>query len=134
MLLHLAQRQGQHGRERGFGAWTERQVVGLHVPDGPLAFTPAHEQQGCTVAARGVGRVVYPGRDGVRLPVGAAERGRALVDGLIPAERRIVDYFRRTDSFTTLPTMNTMLAGRSARRRMRYGYQWVPKGTYTRTL
>src|SRR6266571_1764010 len=47
----------------------------------------------------------------------------------LPAEGGVVDYLRRMDSFTTLPTMNTMLAGRSARRRMRYGYQCVPKGT-----
>ena len=29
--------------------------------------------------------------------------------------------------------MKATFAGRSARRRMRYGYHWVPNGTYTRT-
>ncbi len=32
------------------------------------------------------------------------------------------------DSFTTLPAMNSTFAGRSASRRIRYGYQCVPKG------
>ena len=32
-------------------------------------------------------------------------------------------------SLTMLPAMKAMLAGRSARRRMRYGYHCVPNGT-----
>jgi len=104
------------------------------VTDGPLTFSPTNEEQRGTVAPGGVGLVVRPRRNGVRLAVGAAEGGWALVDALISAERGVVDYFRRSDSFTTFPTMKTMLAGRSARRRIKYGYQCVPKGTYTRTL
>lgn len=134
MLFHLAQGEGQHGLERRFRRRTEREVVGLDVTDGPFTFSPTNEEQCGPVPTCGVRRVVRPRGDRVRLPVGTAEGGRALVDLLIAAEGRIVDYFRRKDSFTTLPTMNTMLAGRSARRRIRYGYQWVPKGTYTRTL
>lgn len=37
-----------------------------------------------------------------------------------------------TISRITLAAMNARLAGRSARRRMRYGYHCVPNGTYTR--
>jgi len=129
VLLHFAQREGQQGRESGVGCRTEGEVVGLHVTDRLVAPTPAHEQQRGAVATGGVRRIVYPGRDGVRVTIRAAEGGGALVDELIAAEGRIVDYFRRKDSFTTLPTMKTMLAGRSARRRIRYGYQCVPKGT-----
>src|SRR5690606_6013230 len=38
----------------------------------------------------------------------------------------------RTISRTMLPVMNARFAGRSASRRMRYGYHCVPNGTYTR--
>ena len=134
MLFHVAQGEGQHGLERRFRRRTEREVVGLDVTDGTFPFSPTNEEQCSPVATCGVRRGVRPRGDRVRLPVGAAEGGRALVGLLIAAEGRIVDYFRRKDSFTTLPTMNTMFAGRSASRRMRYGYQCVPKGTYTRTL
>jgi len=99
------------------------------MPDRQRAVTPTHEHQCGTVATRGVGHVVHQGRDGIRLAVGAAECGRALVDLLIPAEGRVVCYFRRKDSFTTLATMNAMFAGRSASRRIKYGYQCVPNGT-----
>ena len=99
------------------------------MTDGSLAALPTDEEERGPVPARGVRRIAHPGRHGIRLTVGAAEGGWALVDVLIAAEGRVVDYFRRRDSFTTLPTMNTMLAGRSARRRIRYGYQCVPKGT-----
>ena len=34
---------------------------------------------------------------------------------------------------TALRRKNQRFAGRSARRRIRYGYQWLPYGTYTRT-
>ncbi len=134
MLLHLAQAEGQHGLERRLGCRTEGEVVGLDVTDGPFTFAPTNEEQGGAVATGGVRLVVRPRGNGVRLTVGAAEGGRALVDALIAAECGVVDYFRRRDSFTTFPTMKTMLAGRSARRRIKYGYQCVPKGTYTRTL
>lgn len=96
---------------------------------GSLATVPTDEEQRGPVPAGGVRCIVHPGRYGIRLAVRAAEGGGPLVDLLIAAECGVVDYFRRRDSFTTLPTMNTMLAGRSARRRMRYGYQCVPKGT-----
>ena len=36
-------------------------------------------------------------------------------------------------SRTMLPVMKAMFAGRSASRRMRYGYHCVPNGMYTRT-
>jgi len=134
MLFHLAQGEGQHRLERRVGRRTEREIVGLDVADGPFTLSPTNEEQGGPVATGGVRLVVRPRGDRVRLTVGAAEGGRALVGALIPAERRVIDYLRRRDSFTTLPTMKTMLAGRSARRRIRYGYQCVPKGTYTRTL
>jgi hypothetical protein len=134
VLFHLAQGEGQHRLERRVGRRTEREIVGLDVADGPFPFSPTNEEQCGPVATGGVRLVVRPRGDRVRLAIGAAEGRRALVDLLIAAEGRIVDYFRRKDSFTTLPTMNTMLAGRSARRRIRYGYQWVPNGTYTRTL
>lgn len=134
MLFHLAQAEGQHGLERRLGCRPEGEVVGLDVADGPFTLSPTNEEQRGAVATRGVRLVVRPCGDGVRLTVGAAKSGRPLVGALIAAERGVVDYFRRRDSFTTFPTMKTMLAGRSARRRMRYGYQCVPKGTYTRTL
>lgn len=134
MFFHLAQREGQDERERRLGCRTEGEVVGLDVTNGPFTFSPPNEEQGGAVATGGVRVVVGPRGNGVRLTVGAAEGGRALVGALIAAERRIVDYFRRRDSFTTFPTMKTIFAGRSARRRIRYGYQCVPKGTYTRTL
>lgn len=136
MLFHLAQRQREQRRESGIGGRTEREVVGLEMTDRLVASSPAHEQQRGTVAPLGAGGggIVHPRRHGVRLAVGATEGGRALVGLLVAAEGRVVDYFRRRDSFTTLPTMNTMFAGRSASRRMRYGYQCVPNGTYTRTL
>ena len=38
------------------------------------------------------------------------------------------------DSRSTALTMNIALPGRSAMRRMKYGYQASPKGVYTRTL
>ena len=104
------------------------------MTDGPFPFAPTNEEQGGAVATGGVRVVVRPRGNGVRLTVGGAEGGRALVDALIAAEGGVVDYVRRRDSFTTFPTMKTMFAGRSARRRIRYGYQCVPKGTYTRTL
>jgi hypothetical protein len=134
VLFHVAQGEGQHGLERRFWRRTEREVVGLDVTDGPFTLSPTNEEQGGAVATGGVRVVVRPRRNGVRLTVGAAEGGRALVGALIAAKRGVVDYFRRKDSFTTFPTMKTMLAGRSARRRIKYGYQCVPKGTYTRTL
>ena len=134
MLFHFAQREREHWCERRLGCRAESEVVGLHVTDGPFTFSPTNEEQGGAVATGGVGLVVRPRGNGVRLTVGAPEGGRALVNALISAERGVVDYFRRRDSFTTFPTMKTMLAGRSARRRIRYGYQCVPNGTYTRTL
>ncbi len=104
------------------------------MTNGPFTFSPTNEEQGSAIATSGVGVVVRPRGHGVRLTIGAAEGGGALVDALVAAERGVVDYFRRRDSFTTFPTMKTMFAGRSARRRIKYGYQCVPKGTYTRTL
>ena len=104
------------------------------MTDGPLAFSPTNKEQRGTVAPGGIWLVVRPSRNGVRLTIAAAERRGPLVGALITAEGGVVDYVRRRDSFTTLPTMKTMLAGRSAKRRIRYGYQCVPKGTYTRTL
>jgi hypothetical protein len=38
-------------------------------------------------------------------------------------------FFPPTISRTTFPVMNARFAGRSARRRMRYGYHCVPNGT-----
>jgi hypothetical protein len=43
-------------------------------------------------------------------------------------ERKIHIYFLKK-----FEMKNQILAGRSANLRMKYGYQWVPKGTYTRT-
>src|SRR5213076_3250577 len=94
---------------------------------------PAHEQQRRTIAAPGVRGVVHVGPDRVGLAVAPGERGRALVHSLIAAQRT-VRQLRRRDSRSMLPTRNATFAGRSASRRMREGYHWVPNGTYTRTL
>ncbi len=119
MLLHVAESEPQQRLERLRRRPAERQVLGLKMPHGPVAgFGPADEEQGRAVPAVGVGGVVDEGGDGVCLPVRAAEGGRPLVRPLVPAERA-VRQFRRSDSFTTLPSRNARLAGRSARRRMR---------------
>ena len=82
-------------------------------------------------------------------PIDTVEGGRTAVHGLIATERALVPLrmirgmmmsgvraqraeLPLTISRRMFPAMNAMLAGRSASRRMRYGYHWVPKGTYTR--
>ena len=66
----------------------------------------------------GVGLVIDIHRDRVGLSVAAGEGGGPLVLGHVPAQRELA-HRRDTDSLSTLPIMNAMLAGRSARRRMR---------------
>ena len=97
------------------------EILGLQVAVGAVAvFRPAHKQQRRAVPAVGVRIVVRQRRHRVGPPVAAAERRRPSVDALVAAQGGlIVAQRRRSDSFTTLPKMNPMLAGRSARRRMR---------------
>ena len=119
MMLQLVQREREQRREccrrRGAGA----EVLGLEMPDRPVARVgPLHEQQGGAVAALRIRRLVHERPHRVGSPVGAAERGGALVHAPVAAER-IVRQLRRRDSRSTLPSRNATLAGRSARRRMR---------------
>src|SRR5207248_2403320 len=134
MMLQLVQREREQRRECFRRRRPGGEVFGLEMADGPVARVgPLHEQQGRTVAALRVRRLVHERAHRVGSPVGAAERGGALVHAPVAAER-VVRQLRRRDSRSTLPSRNATLAGRSARRRMRYGYHWVPNGTYTRTL
>ena len=103
----------------------EGEIIGLEVPDRLLpGVGPTHEQQRRAEAPGGIGIVVDEGGNGVGRAIGAAECRGALVDPQIPAQRPVVfAQRRRSDSRTTLPRMKPMFAGRSARRRIRYGYQ-----------
>src|SRR5262249_35156635 len=115
------------------GRGSEGEIVGFQVTH-RRALAPAHEQQRRTVAAPPslAGRSVGKSVDGIRLAVGGSERGRASMDLLITAQRRVVHQGgerRCRDSLRMLVVMNAMFAGRSASRRIRYGYQCVPNGT-----
>jgi len=119
MRLHVAQGEPEERLERVRRGAAERQVLGLEMPDRPVPrLGPADEEQGRPELAVRVGGVVYEGGDGVCLAVRTAEGGRPLVRPLVSPER-VVRQLRRRDSFTTLPSRNARLAGRSARRRMR---------------
>src|SRR4029079_13323581 len=108
---------------------------------------PFHEENERRPRRRFVRRLFRHQLDAIGEPVTPFERRRPVVHrgvasdrGLVAlgvirrAEPRVAHYdFRRWNiSRTTLPVMNATLAGRSARRRMRYGYHCVPNGTYTR--
>ncbi len=125
MRFHVRQGEPQDGRQRRIGCRAEREVVGLEVADRLVAGNgPAHEQQRGAEAPGGIGIVVDKRGNGVRCAITAAERRGALVNPQIPTQRPIVlTQRRRNDSRTTFPRMNPIFAGRSARRRIRYGYQ-----------
>jgi len=62
--------------------------------------------------------VIHEDAHRIGVPVRAPKGGRPPVGGHVAAEGK-VGHRRFTDSRTMLPSMNAMLAGRSARRRMR---------------
>src|SRR5437660_7446347 len=133
MVFHVGERQREDRLQRGLWCGCLEQVIRLEMTDRSLRF-PANEQQRRPEAAVRVGLLVHERRHGVGVAVRASERGGASVHRLIATQGIVGAQRRRNDSFTTLPRMNARFAGRSARRRIRYGYQWVPKGTYTRRL
>src|SRR5438309_1541592 len=129
VLLHHLERQREHLSQRLSGRLPPGEVLGLDVAHRAIArLGPAHEEESRAVASGRIRRIVHERGDGVRLTVLAAERRRPLVHPLVTAQRAVVQL-RRNDSLTTLPSRNAMFAGRSASRRMRYGYQWLPNGT-----
>src|SRR5258705_939129 len=121
--------------------------VGLQMSAGDgISLAPAHEKK---VRPDGSGLVVgHVGDDldAVGRAVAPFERRGSIVHGHVPADRVWIALrmiigeesahacYRRlpTISLKTLPVRNATLAGRSASRRMRYGYHCVPNGTYTR--
>src|SRR5437762_850185 len=134
MRFDVSQRQRQQRRERFVGRRTVGEVIGLEMPDGLRLCAPADEQQSRAVAAGLIG-VRRERGNRVGLAIGSTERRGTSVHLLITAQRRVVHQRRRwTDSLRMFVVMNAMFAGRSARRRIRYGYQCVPNGTYTRML
>src|SRR2546425_7766496 len=95
MGFHRRQRQGEDRRQGLVGCVAEGQVVGLEMSRGTVrAGGPLEEQEGCPVAATGVGRVVDEGGYRVGQAVRAAERGSALVDPLVAAEGVVVGHLR----------------------------------------
>jgi len=70
----------------------------------------------------------------VRGSVGTFERRWAFMFLEVTTEKRVRAHLENMASFKTLIVMKAMLAGRSANRRIRYGYHCVPNGTYTRML
>src|SRR5687767_818477 len=133
MRFHLCEAQRQHGSERLFSRGAEREKVGLEMADRLVAVPPPDEHERRAIPSR-LGGVVGERRDRVGLAVVRAERGGTPVHLLIAAQGGVFRHFGWTDSFNTFERMKAILAGRSARRRMRYGYQCVPNGTYTRML
>src|SRR5207247_10810692 len=107
----------------------------LQVPPLPLpaSVAPTDDHQRRAEVSR-FGCVVGERSDRICSTIRGPERGRPSVHLLVATERRVVHQRRCTDSFSTLATMNATLAGRSASRRIKYGYQCVPNGTYTRML
>ena len=118
--------------------------------------TPAEEEQEGRPLRTGVVDLIDAELDRIRKSVAALERRRSAVhkgvsaDGVGVAQTVVrremlpthgftlrprtscTDHALRrppTQSLTTLPAMNAMFAGRSARRRIRYGYHCVPNGT-----
>src|SRR5205085_10025362 len=81
-----------------------------------------------------LGAAIGEGDNRIGWTIPGPDRGRPSVHLLVTAECGVVHQRRCTDSLSTLVTMNATFAGRSASRRIRYGYQCVPNGTYTRTL
>ncbi len=135
MVLDFVKRERTDRFRSGFGICTIRQVIGFQMADGLIAGRrPAYEQERRTEPASLVRRVVNVFGHRVRRPVGAFKRRRPVVDLNVPPQRGVADHRRDTLSFTILATMKLMFAGRSAKRRIKYGYQLVPKGMYTRTL
>ena len=113
-----------------------------------LAITPAHEQQIRAPWCRGISGFVGQNIRRIGKPVHALKSRRTCVDRHVSTKRAFIacgvigrqmvafvsffvlaQLFLVNASFTMLPAMNAMLAGRSARRRMRYGYHCVPNGT-----
>ena len=128
----------------------------------PLHFRftapPLHEKEVRAPWCRGIARRVRDDVNGIRETIHTFERRRTSVHGHIAAECTLIPLvvlggqvltvvtqrdpllapFVALDedplniSFTMFPVMKARFAGRSASRRMRYGYHCVPKGTYTR--
>jgi len=122
--LHFREWQIEQRRDGIVRTVPEGQVFGLEMTHRPLtAARPAHEQQRRPKPPVLVGVVVHKRRHRVGFAIGAPERRRTLVDTLVAAQGGVFAQRRRIDSLTTLPRMNPIFAGRSARRRMRYGYQ-----------
>jgi hypothetical protein len=120
MPLHLVERHGEERREGCVGSGTIRQVSRLHMPIGTIAFRPPSHKEECrTIPTTLVRVIVSEGRYRIRPAVRSFEGRRPAVQPLVPTERGIVVQRRRTVSRTRLASMNPMLAGRSARRRMR---------------
>ncbi len=111
--------------------------------------TPLHEEEVGAPGRRAVAGGFREQIDGVGAPINAIEGRRTAVDGVIATERALVPLrmirgmmmsgvraqraeLPLTISRRMFPAINAILAGRSASRRIRYGYHWVPKGTYTR--
>jgi deoxycytidine triphosphate deaminase len=128
---HAAQLMAHDGFA-GAGDEETRFEMSLH-----FRFTeaPFDEHQVRPPGRRAVAGCIGKDVRGVRVPIHAFEGGGTLMDGHVAAQRSLVSRVmvsgkvmsvmfgqREIDSFTMLPAMNAMLAGRSARRRMRYGY------------
>src|SRR2546430_12754407 len=134
MGLDLFERQREQRGQRLIRAVSVSQIVRLQVTDRPVhsSVAPTDEQQRRAEASR-FGCVVGERSDRICSTIRGPERGRPSVHLLVATERRVVHQRRCTDSLSTLATMNATLAGRSASRRIKYGYQCVPNGTYTRS-
>ena len=97
-----------------------RQELGLHVPHRRGAGgVPPHEEQRGAEATAFVGVVVHVEPYGIGVAIAPTEGGRAPMLGHVSAEGGFHQLFKASVSRTTLPKMKTMLAGRSASRRMR---------------
>ena len=94
--------------------------------------SPLHEHQVRTPRRRAVARCIGKDVRGVRVTVHAFEGGRTFVNGHIAAQCALIARVmvggevvammlgqRENVSFTMLPAINAMLAGRSASRRIR---------------
>src|SRR5258708_22949544 len=120
MRSHIRQRQRPDPRQRLLGRRAEGQIVGLEVAERlSAALDPTEKQQRRAIASEGIRLLVHERIGRVRLAVRAFERRGAVVHGLVAAQGRVVVHARRNDSFTTLPTMNAMFAGRSDRKSTR---------------
>ena len=113
--------------------WATDQKSGLEMSlDFRFTKSPLHEHQVRSPRRRAVAGCIGKDVRRVGVPIHAFEGGRTLVHGHIAAQRALVPRVvigrevvsvmfgqRDNDSFTMLPAMNAMLAGRSASRRMR---------------